>query len=368
MEDWKYWIALRMTYGVGEVSFRNLISRFRSPRNVFEASLEEIKRVEGIGEQTAVAIRSFSDWTKAEEEVEKIKKLGFRFLTLTDPEYPRNLFNTYDPPSYLYVRGGFLPQDAVSIAIVGTRVPDRYGRTVAERLGEELAVRGVTIISGMARGIDSIAHRGALKGGGRTIAVLGSGLDVIYPPENKKLYEEITNSGAVISEFLLGTKPDSVNFPKRNRIISGLSLGVVVVQASKRSGSLITASSALEQNREVFAVPGYVGSPLSHGVNKLIKDGAKLVESVEDIIEEIEALRVLTEKTRVISAEASPPVELSEDEMKVYSALGSEPIHIDEIAKITGISPAKLASTLLSLELAGHLKQIPGKMFIRSGT
>ncbi|HEY7535968.1 MAG TPA: DNA-processing protein DprA, partial [Thermodesulfobacteriota bacterium] len=291
--EWKYWIALSMIQGVGEVLYRNLLAKFNNPKNVFEASVNEIEKVDGIGEKTAKAIKDFQDWKKADEELSKIQKSDFKLLLLNDSSYPSNLFNIYNPPPFLYIKGGIIPQDCIAIAIVGTRTPDRYGRLVTELLAEELAVRGVTIVSGMARGIDSIAHMSALKKGGRTIAVLGSGLDVIYPSENKKLYEEISNRGAVISEFPLSTPPESTNFPKRNRVISGLSLGVAIIQASDKSDSLITASLALEQNREVFAVPGNIGTKLSKGTNKLIKEGAKLVESVEDILSEIETLRTL---------------------------------------------------------------------------
>jgi DNA processing protein len=359
MEELKYWIALKMVVGVGDVLFRNLVSRFRTPKRVFDADPLDLQKVEGIGEKTIQAIKGFSEWSRAEREVSKIEKSGFKLVLLTDSNYPRNLFNTYNPPPFLYVKGDILVEDDVAIAIVGTRSPDRYGRFVTEELAVELAVRGVTIVSGMARGIDSIAHSGALKRGGRTIAVLGSGLDIIYPPENKKLYECISNQGAVVSEFPLGTAPDSVNFPKRNRLISGLSLGVVVVQASDKSGSLITASFALEQNREVFAVPGNIGNRLSQGTNKLIKRGAKLVESVEDILVEIEALRKLGQgqyRDKDVSS-------LSEEERLVYSVLKDGPLHIDEIIKLTGIDPARVLSVLLSLEIGDLITQLPGKIF-----
>ncbi len=330
-------------------SIRNLPAKFHSPKSVFEAGLNEIEKVDGFGEKVGQAIKGFSDWNKAEQEISRIERLGFKLSLLTDSTYPRNLFNTYDPPPFLYIKGEILPCDDIAVAIVGTRAPDRYGRLVTQRLAEGLSQRGITIISGMARGIDSIAHLGGLRGG-RTIAVLGSGLDVIYPLENKKLYEEISNHGAVVSEFPLGTISDSVNFPKRDRIISGLSLGVVVVQASDKSGSLITASFALEQNREVFALPGNIETKLSWGTNKLIKQEAKLVESVEDILSEIEALRGFKEAK-------------SEDEKAIYSTLKDESLHIDEITKLTGINSARALSLLLSLELGGLVIQPPGKVF-----
>jgi len=363
MDELKYWIALKMVSGVGEVLFKNLISKFHTPKSVFEADPFELQEVEGIGEKTIRAIKNFSEWNKAEKEVSKIEKSGFKLVLLNDSNYPKNLFNTYNPPPFLYVKGDILPEDDVAIAIVGTRFPDRYGRFVTEELTVELAVRGVTIVSGMARGIDSIAHTGALKRGGRTIAVLGSGLDIIYPPENKKLYEYISNQGAVISELPLGTAPDSLNFPKRNRVISGLSLGVAVIQASDKSGSLITASFALEQNREVFAVPGNIGNRLSRGTNKLIKQGAKLVESVEDILIEIGALRKLGQEQSLDKSISSTSNKLSEDERLIYSVLKDGPLHVDEIIKLTGLDPARALSALLSLEIGDLLIQLPGKIF-----
>ncbi|MBI2487270.1 MAG: DNA-protecting protein DprA [Deltaproteobacteria bacterium] len=363
MKEFKSWIALKMVTGVGDVLFRNLISKFQSPKSVFEAELGELQRVEGIGEKTIQAIRNFSEWDEAEKEVSRIEKLGFKLILLTDSNYPKNLFTIYNPPPFIYVKGDIIKDDDIAIAIVGTRVPDRYGRFVTEELAGELAARGISVVSGMARGIDSIAHDGALKRGGRTIAVLGSGLDVIYPQENKKLYERISNQGAVISELPIGTTPDSVNFPKRNRIISGLSLGVAVVQASDKSGSLITASFALEQNREVFAVPGNIGSRLSRGTNRLIKQGAKLVESVDDILSEIEAFSNLGGKRYLDESFSSLLSELSQDEREVYSMLKEKPLHIDEIIKLTGIDSARALSVLLSLELSGIIVQLPAKMF-----
>jgi DNA processing protein len=363
MKELKSWIALKMVTGVGDVLFRNLISKFQSPKSVFEVELGELQRVEGIGEKTIQAIRNFSEWDEAEKEVSRIEKLGFKLILLTDSNYPKNLFAIYNPPPFIYLKGDIIKEDDIAIAIVGTRVPDRYGRFVTEELAGELAARGISVVSGMARGIDSIAHDGALKRGGRTIAVLGSGLDVIYPQENKRLYERISNQGAVISELPIGTTPDSVNFPKRNRIISGLSLGVAVVQASDKSGSLITASFALEQNREVFAVPGNIGSRLSRGTNRLIKQGAKLVESVDDILSEIEAFRNLGQKRHLDESFSSLLSELTPDERAVYSMLKERPLHIDEIIKLTGIDSARALSILLSLELSGIIVQLPAKLF-----
>ncbi|MFQ5786833.1 MAG: DNA-processing protein DprA [Thermodesulfobacteriota bacterium] len=362
MEEWKYWIALKLIDGIGEVGIKNLISRFHSPRTVFESGLNELEKVDGIGRKTAHSIKSFGDWEGVEKEIRDIDRLRLKLIVLTDSYYPKNLFNIYYPPPLIYLKGDLIPGDELAVAIVGSRVNDRYGKIVTEIISTELALRGITIVSGMARGIDSVAHVSALKAGGRTIAILGSGLDVVYPPENKKLYNEISDNGAVISEFSLGLAPDAVNFPKRNRTISGLSLGVIVIQASEKSGSLITASFGLEQNREVFSVPGNITSKLSRGTHMLIKQGAKLVESVDDIMNEIEAFRNL--KTNQSSEESVNVFgELSDDERAIYSVLKNDPIHIDEIITMTGINSAKALSILLSLELNGLLTQLPGKMF-----
>jgi DNA processing protein len=362
MEESEYWLALSFVPGIGDVGYKNLISRFHNPEAVFGATTKELNEVEGIGEKVAQLIKNFSDWEKVGTEIQNLKRFGFKLLSIIDKDYPKNLSKIYYAPSILYLHGEICASDELAIAIVGTRAADRYGRLVADNLASELASMGITIVSGMARGIDSAAHAAALKSGGRTIAVLGSGLDVIYPPENKNLYNQISEHGAVISEFPLGSDPDAVNFPKRNRIISGLALGVVVIQAPEKSGALITASFALEQNREVFAVPGNIGSRLSCGTNALIKGGAKLVASVEDIVSEIDAFRRLKP---IESAVVIGPIleRLNEDEKRVFSTLGNDPIHIDDIITQSGFESRRVLSTLLSLELEGLITQLPGKMF-----
>ncbi|MGB2690857.1 MAG: DNA-processing protein DprA [Thermodesulfobacteriota bacterium] len=363
-ENWKYWIALSMVNGVGIVLIRNLLTKFDNAKDIFDASKKELAQIEGIGNKNADLIKSFNDWESVDQELDKIEKWGMKLIPLDDPEFPEYLLQTYNPPPLLYMKGDILDQDKLSIAIVGSRVPDRYGRTIAETLSAELVSLGVTIVSGLARGIDSIAQSEAIKHGGRTIGVLGCGLDQIYPPENKNLYKAVSQNGAVLSEFNLGTPPIAQNFPRRNRIISGLSLGVVVVQASEKSGSLISASFALDQNKEVFAVPGDVTKKLSRGTNWLIKKGAKLVETVDDIVSEIEAIRSLQstdlfEEDRVNKIAAS----LTKNQKEVFSVLTKEPIHIDEITKITGIESSSLLSTLLTLELNDFVIQLPGKQF-----
>lgn len=363
-DDARYWIALSFVNGLGDVHTKSLFSRFRKAEDVFKASAKKLSEVEGIGEKTVQAIKSFNDWQRVDEEVEKIKRSGYTFLSLNDPLYPEHLVHIYNPPPFLFMKGNLMPRDRLSVAIVGTRVPDKYGRLVTEALAGELAALGVTIVSGMARGIDSMAQEEALKRGGRTIAVLGSGIDVVYPHENKKLYKDISGNGAVLSEFLIGTPPLAQNFPKRNRIISGISLGVVVVQASDKSGSLISASFALDQNKEVFAVPGNVDRKLSRGTNWLIKKGARLVETVDDILNEIEVLRGLKGEDSVESLEKVLS-SLSDREKAVYSVLGGEPLHVDEIIKLTGLEVSNVLSLLLSLELNGFIAQHPGKLFRR---
>ncbi|MFI5321974.1 MAG: DNA-processing protein DprA [Thermodesulfobacteriota bacterium] len=247
-EDARYWIALSFVNGLGDVLIKSLFSRFRKTEDVFRASLKVLAEIEGTGEKTAQAIKEFDDREKVDHEVEKIENSGFAFLTLSYPDYPGQLVQIYNPPPLLFMNGDLAERDSLSIAIVGSRVPDKYGRLVTEAQVGELASLGMTIVSVMAWGIDSMAQEMALRRGGCTIAVLGSGVDVVYPPENKKLYRDISERGAVLSEFLIGTPPLAQNFPRRNRIISGMSLGVVVVQASDKSGSHITASFALDQN------------------------------------------------------------------------------------------------------------------------
>jgi DNA processing protein len=297
-----------------------------------------------------------------------------RTITLDDRAYPKNLRNIYDPPKALYVNGTLRDSDDVAIALVGSRRASMYGLEMCEELAFEVALRGVTVVSGMARGIDSAAHRGALKAKGRTIAVMGSGHNDIYPPENKDLYEEIVKTGAVLTEYENDMPPLPANFPQRNRIISGLSLGVVVVEAVRNSGALITANFAAEQGREVFAVPGKVSSPTSSGTNDLIKDGARLVQSADDIMEELSLAEM-----KPVSGEAKGEIDekiakkvkayiynsLTEDERKVYKVLSDEPAYIDEILRTTGITPSKMSKVLLNLELKRLIKEMPGKQFVR---
>jgi DNA processing protein len=361
----KAWLALSTVPNIGPIRYVSLVKYFGSPEKVLAASAKELAELPDIGPVTASSIRNNVFWETAEEQLGLCEKNRVQIVTFKDQSYPKNLLTIYDPPPLLFVGGEIKEEDRNAVAIVGCRSASSYGRRITERISRELVRRGITIVSGMARGIDSIGHLAALKEKGRTLAVFGSGLDVLYPPENKKLAEQIKSSGAVISEFFLGTKPEAPNFPRRNRLISGLSLGVVIVEAGNKSGALLTAQCALEQNREVFAVPGNLDSKNSQGTNRLIKEGAKLVTAVEDILEE---LRVSTR------AEGSaPPAQtqrdlsgLSQAEKNVFKLISDEPHHIDKIAREASVGVPEALSTLLSLELKGLVKQLSGKIFVRA--
>jgi DNA processing protein len=308
----------------------------------------------------AKAITS-SSWRQfAEQELEKAKQDGVSIITADSPDYPERLRNTPDPPLFLYVKGNLDQGD--SIAVVGTRKPTAYGMSVAKRIAAELAEAGLTIVSGLARGIDTQAHRGALKAKGRTIAVLGSGIDVAYPPENRELMREITQAGAVVSENPFGTQPEAGYFPARNRIISGLSRGTVIVEAAVDSGSLITAQYALEQNRKLFAIPGNIASPNSRGTHSLIRQGALLVEGGSDILRELGVATSCGERKQV---RRSLPV-LDTDEQAVLRCIQNDPKHIDRIMKESGLTAGKLSAVLITLELKGLVSQVPGKQYVRS--
>jgi len=360
-EDVFYWLALSLTPGVGSILIKRLLDRFKTPEAVFQAPLDELLGIEGFGEKVAREIRKGPAEKVVKRELSLLKGVGGKIITLKDDAYPRRLKEIYDPPALLYARGELQKEDELAISIVGSRKTSPYGRWITERISQDLARHGVTIVSGMARGIDSVSHLGAISGGGRTIAVLGCGVDVIYPSENRSLFSRIIEHGAVLSEFPMGSPPEGGHFPKRNRIISGLSIGVVVVQASAESGSLITASYALEQGREIFAVPGNVGAEGSRGTHQLIKDGAKLVESSEDILEEI-LPQWRTERETTQKAEG-PERDLSAEEKRLFEFLGESPLHIDALIRESQFDAGKVSSLLLNLELKGLVSQWPGKCF-----
>jgi DNA processing protein len=337
-----------------------LLDCFRDPVYIWEAGEAELK---ASGLCTPKVIRSLMDKDVRESitaAMDKINKCDADVITLYDSCYPSALKHTADPPIVLYCRGK-LERDEVCVAVVGSRRATWYGLDMAKRLSRELAVRGITIVSGLARGVDSQAHKGALEGGGRTIAVLGCGVDRAYPPENRELMNKVMENGAVISEYLPGTEPVPYNFPARNRIISGLSRGVAVVEASERSGSLITADFALEQGRDVYAVPGNINSAYSTGTNRLIREGAKIVTGVGDIIEELNL--EMTSENLNYSAKKSAGFNLSGDEKSIAQRLMSGPVHIDSIARDCGLSIAAVSSVLVMLELSGFVEQLPGKFY-----
>ena len=371
-DNLKYWIALKSVLGIGNVTFSALVDRFQSLPAIFDAPVGELKEIKGITGKIALAIVNFNDWGKVKAELELLDKKKVNIITYRDELYPQKLLTIYDRPPYIYVRGK-LSADDINVAIVGSRAATTYGKYTTEKLSREMAFKGVTVVSGMARGIDSAAHRGAISAHGRTIAILGSGLDVIYPPENKKLFEEIVENGAAVSEFPLGTPPRSANFPARNRIISGMSYGVVIVEAGEKSGSLITARLALEQGREVFAVPGSIDSAGSRGTNKLIKQGAKLIENTDDILEEIAPqIEQPLARNRAADVPNAPTAltaprkkadQLDGLEKEIFDAVSPGRIHIDDLIAATGLSSAELLSSLTTMELKGLIDQQPGKFF-----
>jgi DNA processing protein len=358
MPNRESWIALSLVPEVGPVTFRKLLSLYRDPDSVFKAPLRELSAIEGVGEKKAKNIKDFSGWKDVEKHVRQLNGCDACVVTFRDSSYPSLLRQTEDAPVILYVRGSIQEEDKYAIAIVGSRKFTPYGKLVTERLSSELSRSGFTIVSGMARGIDTVAHTNCITSGGRTIAVLGSGIDRAYPPENRGLMERITASGYVVSEFPWGTEPNKENFPKRNRLISGLSMGVVVVEAAAGSGALITAGTALEQNREVFAVPGNITSPNSAGTNELIKRGAKLIRKADDIVEELAPML-----RGFVKEKEGLKVDITEEEKKLCDILTGEPVHVDMLSRELSLSPAAALTTLLSLEIKGIVRQADGKRF-----
>lgn len=362
---------MRQVSGIGPLIYKRLIDRFGSPDNVFSASRADLLGVAGMTENAAQSVVRAGSAKGPQKEIACCRENGYRIIALHDAQYPYRLAQIADPPPYLYAFGQEIPSGP-AVAIVGTRNCTRYGISMARRLSADLAAMGMVIVSGMARGVDSAAHRGALEAGGKTVAVLGSGLSVIYPPENRGLYFDIAENGTVISELPVKEPPNSYNFPARNRIISGMTLGTVVVEAAKKSGSLITARLAAEQDREVFAVPGNIQSYKSTGTHALLKQGARLVERAEDVIEELAPLLVTgfcsREETSPAAQETSQAAaNLTAAEKQIYDVLDSYPVHIDELAHRMDADVGSLLADLLNLELKGMAVQMPGKYFCRSG-
>ena len=365
MENILPWFILKSVPGIGNHIFKRLIDCFNSPENVFEASGKDLLEVKGITPRLITAIKVHKIRDSVKKDCDLVMKKGYKIVTMSDTDYPPLLLQIPDPPPFLYVFGS-LKGSFKNIAVVGSRNATEYGISTTRRLCRDLALLNMTIVSGMAIGIDSAAHQGALTGKGNTIAVLGSGLEIVYPAENRKLFHRIAENGAVISEFPLLTEPEPHNFPIRNRIISGISLGTVVVEATKRSGSLITARLAAEQNREVFAIPGSIHSFKSTGTHTLIKQGAKLVEHAQDIMEELSyIIGAPHEKDKTGHGIMERTSQLSSEESIVFEAIGAYPVHIDDLSRKLSIKPGKLSSILLQLELKGIVHQSPGKLFSR---
>lgn len=358
MSDLKYWIALTEVPDIGPVTAKKLLATYKTPEAIFNAPYKELCSIDIINKKRAKNIKEYSGWKEIDSQLEKLDIKGIKIVTFNDKDYPETLRNIDDAPVVLYIKGKMQMEDKFAIAVVGSRKYSFYGRFTAEKLSSELSSMGFTIVSGMARGIDTLAHAAAIKSGGRSIAVLGSGIDVPYPPENKGLMEKISDSGYVMSEFRPGTQPDRENFPRRNRLISGLSLGVLVVEAASDSGSLITASCAAEQGKEVFAVPGNINSVNSAGTNELIKNGAKLVQNVGDIIEELAPVLKGFIKTK-----EKVRVELSDEERRLCDIMTAEPRHVDMLSRESGMPVSKMLGILLGLELKGVAKQTEGKKF-----
>jgi DNA processing protein len=349
-----FWVALHLVPGVGPSRFKKLIEKFGDPSLIFKQKGDELSKI--VGERVSREILSFPI-EKAEQEMEKAQRMGIRIINYTEDDYPEVLkYYDYSPP-LLYIKGSLKKIQSEAFAIVGTRRATPYGRLQARKFARELAEQGFLIVSGGARGVDTEAHLGALDVDGKTVAVFGSGLDVIYPPENGKLFERICERGALISEYPLGTLPLPENFPKRNRIISALSMGILVIEAGERSGALHTAEWGLEQGKEVFALPGPISSKMSKGTNRLIQEGAKLVTDIRDILEEFgyETPRRMNEAQ----------TKLSPEEFNIYQLLSTEPCHIDDLVREMDEKPQDILKILLNLELKGFVRQLPGKFFVR---
>jgi DNA processing protein len=364
------WLALTMTQGIAARLSARLLDEFGSPDEVFRAPLPHLERC-NLPAAVAQAVFKKQAFKRAEKELATIRTIeNVRLVNWTDPEYPRMLREIYDPPTLLYVRGNVDALSLPAVSVVGTRKPTLYGTQMAERLGRELAARGVTIVSGMARGIDAISHQGAMAVNGRAIGVLGTGVNICYPKENKKLYEKVLERGAIISEFPLGTHPAPENFPIRNRIVAGMPSGVVVVEGAQYSGSLITARLAMEFGREVFGVPGNVTQSVSFAPNQLIRQGAKLVTNGEDVIEDlptpIRAMLVRAEAPEAEQRNLLAAACLNSSEKKIYEVLSTDqPVHIDYIVERSGLNSSEVLATLFDLEMKGIVRQLPGKQFAK---
>jgi DNA processing protein len=360
-------VALNMVENVGPVRVRQLLAHFGEAAAVLRASKERLRRVHGIGEETAAAIAQWEQTVDLASELRRIREFGCQAITQEDEAYPELLRQIYDPPLVLYVKGTILARDKNAVALVGSRRATHYGLEAARRLAYQLAYVGVTVVSGGARGIDTAAHQGALSAKGRTLAVLGTGINLVFPPENLGLFERVSANGALLTQFPFNRKADKQSFPIRNRIVAGMTLGTVVVEADLNSGALITAGMAVDCGRQLFAVPGRVDSPQSKGCHDLIKKGAKLCESAEDVLSEFEYLFPPSNRPAGPSETGVlPALVLPENEQKAYDALGQEEISIDDVIRRSGLPTSAVSVALLSLEMKRLIRQLPGKLFVRN--
>jgi DNA processing protein len=357
MDEKKYWVGFNLIKGIGAVRMQGLASYFGDMESAWGADPASLAEA-GLGAKLIERVLTARKNVNLDSVWEKIESQGIKILTWQDEAYPTRLKEIDQPPPVMYIRGEYLPDDLFAVAIVGTRKVTPYGRQVTEELSSFLAANGITVISGLARGVDAIAHQTALKHGGRTIAVLGTGVDKIYPPEHKNLAEQMMERGALISDYVPGTPPEASNFPPRNRIISGLSLAVVVVEAGETSGALITAEFAAVQGREIFAVPGSIFAPQSKGTNKLIQNGALPLLSVNDLMQALDINRIGEHKT------ARKIIPTDETEARLLSVLSAEPMHVDEIRNQTELPIAKVSATLALMELKGMVRQLGGMNYV----
>jgi DNA processing protein len=362
MDQREAYIVLNMIEGLGPVSVRRLIECLGSPEAILNADSEELMQARGVGAKLALSIITQRDGINVADEIREAANEGARIVTQLDDEYPQALKAIHDPPLALYIRGCILPADARAIGIVGSRSTSHYGLSAADRLAYQLGQVGFTVVSGLARGTDTAAHSGALKSGGRTLAVLGGAIDCLYPPENEALAGKIAKHGAVISEYPMGRQADRMTFPYRNRIISGLSMGVLLIESDLKGGSMHTADAAMEQGRTVFALPGRIDTPGARGPHRLIKNGAKLVESVDDILEEYEFLIPPHEREAPAAFTAArPDVPMTEVESAIVEALWNEPLDVDSLAREAGLKSQELSGILLGLEMKRVVRMLPGR-------
>jgi DNA processing protein len=359
-DDLRFWIAFNRIPGIGRVRFQALQQKFGRLSSAWSAGRADLKAA-GLDDRMVRAITSERQKIDPDAELEQMQKAGVSAVTWDDPSYPPRLKETDDPPPVLYVRGELKAADEWAVAVVGTRRPTPYGRQVAEEMAQQLSAHGITVVSGLARGVDAIAHRTALEAGGRTIGVLACGLDIIYPPEHKKLAAQIAERGALVSDYPLGTEPRGDYFPRRNRILAGMSLGVLVVEGDLKSGALITARIAVEQNREVFAVPGSIFSPQSRGTNTIIGRGeAKLVQTIDDVLEELNL------KTAPQQMQMKELVPATDTEADILQHLSAEPVHVDEVCRQSGLPVSTVSSLLAMMELKGLVRQMSPMAYVKA--